>query len=125
MIVTRASIIEKNQNKDSYLINIPSLNSSDKRVNASVCHIPGQSSNYEPSQSIYVAWLDNSEWIILGCVSVSDSTKILNLSVETLNATVGTLGAQFKIGNTDITLGDLVNFYRNFASKLSIGGIQQ
>lgn len=125
MIVTRATIIKKNKDQNSYLVSIPSLNSSSQEVNAVVCYIPGQSSAYSTNQSVYVAWLDSSEWIIIGSVTMDISNNISDLVVEKLIASSGKLGTQFQIGNTNVTLGDLVNFYRNFSDKLSMGGIQR
>lgn len=118
MTVTRASIVTR-LDENKYRVKIASLSA--KEVDAYVCALPGIATAYKENQAVYVAWLDNTDWVILGTVT-SEKNSISSLSVDYLTNSAGELSSKTQISGTNLTLGDLVNMCRAFSLFTQSGG---
>ena len=112
MTVTRAIVVKMVGNKCR--VAIPSM-STGTQIDASICAQKGQIVSYFPGETVFVAWLDSKEWVILGTLyaptllTTSDS-----ICTTTFSAQEGQLGKNILLDDSGLRVSDLIRIGRNF-----------
>lgn len=112
MTVTRAIVVKMVGNKCE--VTIPSM-STGTQIEASICAQKGQIVSYFPGETVFVAWLDSKEWVILGTLYTPNLSTVSNaLYTNTLSAQEGQLGKNILLDDSGLRVSDLIRIGRNF-----------
>lgn len=113
MMISRAIVVK--MLGDKCRVSVPSMSNSE--VDAYVCTQKGVKTHYIPGDVVFIAWLDETNWLILGHQLDFDTSEYLDtIKIETAEMKNGILGETVRLGSTGISIINLITAYKDLYS---------
>ena len=113
-MITKAIVLRMHGNK--CIVRIPSMSNSE--VEAAICSPKGFNIIYEENDIVYVSLVDNITWVVLGVLNL-DEYGMHQLTLDSARISTGFLGDTVALSDSNLTIKDLINMYRNFSDFLN------
>lgn len=114
MMITKAVVLKMSGNK--CIVRIPSMSNSE--VEAAICSPKGFNIIYEENDIVYVSLVDNVSWVVLGILNLGEN-NLYQVTLDSAKISAGYLEKSMKLANSDLTIKNLIDMYRNFSDFLN------
>lgn len=114
MMITKAIVLRMYGNK--CIVRIPSMSNSE--VEASICSPKGFNIIYEENDIVYVSLVDNVSWVVLGILNLGEN-NLYQVTLDSAKISTGYLEESMKLSDSDLTIKDMIDMYRNFSDFLN------
>lgn len=113
-MITKAVVLKMSGNK--CIVRIPSMSNSE--VEAAICSPKGFNIIYEENDIVYVSLVDNVSWVVLGILNLGEN-NLYQITLDSAKISAGYLEESMKLANSDLTIKNLIDMYRNFSDFLN------